>query len=71
MPPKMVKEDQAAEILCLSVKTLRQWRWAGKGPRFRKFGNAVRYALDDLEAYIEQAIRQNTSQSYEEAHKER
>ena len=28
----------------------RRWRWAGKGPAFRKFGRAVRYALSDLEA---------------------
>jgi excisionase family DNA binding protein len=59
---KMLKEQEAADRLGLSVKTLRQWRWAGKGPRFKKFGSAVRYSEADLAAYIESAARDNTSQ---------
>jgi hypothetical protein len=41
----------AAEVLGLSEKTLSRWRWAGKGPPYRKFGSSVRYAFEDLEAY--------------------
>lgn len=62
---KMLKEQEAADRLGLSVKTLRQWRWAGKGPRFKKFGSAVRYSEADLAAYIEAAGRDNTSQTGE------
>ena len=57
----LVNENEAARILGLSVKTLRRWRWAGKGPVFRKIGGAVRYDLSDLEAFITAARRHSTS----------
>lgn len=36
----------------LSHRTLANWRSAGQGPRFRKIGGRVRYALDDLERWM-------------------
>jgi predicted DNA-binding transcriptional regulator AlpA len=60
-PTVLLDETNAARILGLSVKTLRRWRWAGKGPAFRKLGRAVRYALSDLEAFIASALRTSTS----------
>jgi DNA-binding transcriptional regulator YiaG len=36
-------ETQAAEHLGLSIATLRAWRHRAKGPRFVRFGRAVRY----------------------------
>jgi predicted site-specific integrase-resolvase len=50
-------EYQAAQALGLSVKTLRRWRWLGRGPVWRKLGAAVRYADADLAAFIEAAKR--------------
>jgi predicted DNA-binding transcriptional regulator AlpA len=44
----LIGELEAAEILALSVTTLRKWRWDGSGPRFVKLGKAVRYSKDDL-----------------------
>lgn len=41
-----------AAVLGLSVKAVRQWRLLGKGPKYRKFGSAVRYGRPDLEAWI-------------------
>lgn len=41
-----------AAVLGLSVKAVRQWRLLGKGPKYRKFGAAVRYGRRDLEAWI-------------------
>lgn len=35
-------ERDAARLLGLSVATLRAWRLKGKGPRFVRFGRAVR-----------------------------
>lgn len=46
-----LNEREAADYLRLSPKTLTRWRWAGRGPVFRKFGRAVRYAVVDLEAF--------------------
>lgn len=45
-------ESQVAEQLGLSVATLRAWRHRGKGPRFLRFGRAVRYLPADLETFI-------------------
>ena len=61
MPPILIDEHEAARILGLSVKTIRRWRWAGQGPRFCKFGSAVRYDTVDLADFINSARRQSTS----------
>ena len=52
---------QAADYLNLSPNTLHRWRWSGDGPRYRKFGRSVRYALDDLDAFAESGARENTA----------
>ncbi len=65
--PALVNEAEAAHLLRLSVKTLRRWRWAGKGPRFVKIGAAVRYDLADLTAFIEAGRRTSTSDPGREA----
>ena len=56
-----VGEYAAAERYQVSVLTLRKWRLTGRGPRFRKFGSAVRYSLADLEAFEAAAVRTSTS----------
>jgi hypothetical protein len=61
----LLDETVAAHVLGLSVKTLRRWRWAGKGPAFRKIGRAVRYSASDLEAFISSARRTSTSDAGE------
>ena len=61
----LLNEGQAAELLNIRVATLRRWRWAGKGPAFRKIGRAVRYASSDLEALISSALRTSTSDTGE------
>jgi excisionase family DNA binding protein len=45
-------ETQAADHLGLSIATLRAWRHRGRGPRFVRFGRAVRYLRADLDAFI-------------------
>lgn len=44
---------EAAEFLQLSPRTLEKQRVVGGGPRFRKFGRRVVYALDDLVRWAE------------------
>jgi hypothetical protein len=64
----LVNEDEAARILALRVTTLRRWRWAGKGPAFRKIGaSAVRYSLADLEKFVADSRRTSTSDKGVEA----
>ena len=49
--PRYMTTYEAAELLGLSAGTLRVWRCQGKG------GNAVRYKVDDLEAWKSANVR--------------
>ena len=51
---------QAATFLNLSPNTLSRWRWSGDGPRYVKLGRAVRYRVADLEAWLDDCLRQHT-----------
>lgn len=53
---KLLKEQQAADILAVSVHTVRKWRADGKGPVYVKIGGSVRYRLADLQDYIHDAL---------------
>ena len=48
-----LNENQVAQRLGVSIATIRRWRLRNTGPRFRKIGASVRYAADDLTAWIE------------------
>ncbi len=52
---ELLTEDQVADMLRISKKTLQQKRSAGKPPSFVKLagGAAVRYRKEDILAYIE------------------
>ncbi len=63
----LLDESEVAALLNISPKTLRRWRWAGKGPAFRKIGAAVRYELSDVEAFVKAGRRNSTSDSGMEA----
>ena len=55
MGNQIVTDIEAAEYLSLSRKTLSLWRSRGIGPAFLKLGGAVRYAVVDLEQYVEKS----------------
>jgi len=48
---RLINEYEAAELLAVSVSTLRNWRCMGAGPRYYKLGRAVRYDPADLRAF--------------------
>ncbi len=50
---RYLTNDEAAEFLRLSPRTLEKQRVVGGGPRFRKFGRRVMYAVTDLEAWAD------------------
>ena len=56
-------ERETAVLLGISAKTLRRWRWVGKGPRYHKVGAAVRYSDADIELFLDNAKRGSTSQA--------
>ena len=48
---RYLSNDEAAEFLKLSPRTLEKQRVVGGGPKFRKFGRRVVYAIEDLESW--------------------
>ncbi len=59
--PVFLNNEQAARYLNLSPRTLEKHRVIGGGPRFRKFGRRVLYALVDLEAWANARACDSTS----------
>jgi excisionase family DNA binding protein len=49
---RALTEREVAELLGLSVATLRAWRHRGKGPRFLRLGRAVRYLRSDVADFV-------------------
>ena len=49
---KRMKTADAATYLGLSGRTLEAKRVTGGGPKFLKLGRAVRYDVDDLDAWL-------------------
>ena len=58
---RYLTNDEAAAFLRLSPRTLEKQRVIGGGPRFRKFGRRVLYAIDDLEAWADARSFEMTS----------
>ena len=50
---RALTEHEVALRLGLSVATLRAWRLKRKGPRFVRFGRAVRYLSPDVERFVQ------------------
>lgn len=58
----ILTQEQTAEFLEVSTKTLGQWRWRGKGPRFKKIGRKISYLIEDIEEFEKSQLRYHTSQ---------
>jgi hypothetical protein len=56
---KIVDTKAAAAHLACSVSFLQKCRGTGGGPRFHKLGKAVRYTVEELDAYA--AAREHAS----------
>jgi predicted DNA-binding transcriptional regulator AlpA len=55
-------ENEVARIIGVQVKTLRNWRVQGLGPRFVRTGpKLVRYRQSDVLAWQEANLRRSTS----------
>ena len=50
---KFINEEEVAEIIGLSVQTLRNWRCQQRGPAYIKAGRAVRYDPEDICAFMQ------------------
>ncbi len=48
----LLDEKQLSRLLRVSIGTLRFWRAIGRGPRYRKVGQLVRYAPSDVTEWL-------------------
>ena len=68
-PQRYLTNDEAAEYLRQSPRTLEKQRVLGGGPKFRKFGRRVMYAVADLDAWATDRSFESTSDpEYAEHH---
>jgi predicted DNA-binding transcriptional regulator AlpA len=57
-----IKTPAAADYLGMSVSTLEKSRVSGVGgPPYLKLGRSVRYRCADLDRWLEERVRHNTS----------
>ena len=49
-----LNDVEAAEFLRLSPQTLRNWRTQSRGPAYSRAGRAIRYNIEDLNAFMAQ-----------------
>ena len=61
LPPRFLRTPEAARFLSLSGRTLEKHRIYGTGPKYRKIGGRVVYALDDLQAWANLGAKNSTS----------
>ena len=67
--PEFLTTDEAGAFLRLSPRTLEKQRVLGGGPKFRKFGRRVMYAVADLDAWAAERSYETTSDpEYAEQH---
>jgi predicted site-specific integrase-resolvase len=60
VPEPLITEAEAANILRVSLTSLRRWRREGRGPVYRKLGKSVRYRPQDLADFVGSALRRET-----------
>ncbi len=57
-----IREAEAADFLCQSVRIIQKWRVTGAGPEFYRFGRSVCYRRRELTAWVEAWRKEHTSQ---------
>jgi len=58
----LLTQDDVAEFLKLSVRSVERLRCAGTGPRFLRIRHSIRYRLCDVEAWLASRLRGSTSE---------
>ncbi|MCQ4631219.1 helix-turn-helix domain-containing protein [Shinella sp. CPCC 100929] len=60
LPPRLLRTQEAARFLGISMRTLEKHRTYGTGPTYRKIGGRVLYTVQDLESWSEIGSRKST-----------
>ncbi len=61
MENDLLTEEDLADRWKVTIMTLCQWRWNGKGPRFFKAGRQIFYRPQDVLNYEEKKSKQSTA----------
>jgi hypothetical protein len=59
---RLYTQAEAAEMLCLSERTLERLRVSGLGPRFVRIGKSIRYQPCALETFVASRVVGSTSE---------
>jgi excisionase family DNA binding protein len=59
----LLTQNEAADLLKLSVRTVERLRGSGTGPKFLKIRNSVRYRQSDVEAWVASRLVGSTSEA--------
>jgi excisionase family DNA binding protein len=59
---RLYTQAEAAELLCLSERTLERLRVSGQGARFVRLGKSIRYRPEDLERWLAARVVSSTSE---------
>jgi len=59
-PVQHLDQRDLADRWLVSPRTLEQWRWQGRGPRFLKLGGRVVYPVKEVEAFEGANLHANT-----------
>jgi excisionase family DNA binding protein len=57
---RLYTQAEAAELLCLSERTLERLRTSGRGPRFVRIGKSIRYQPSALETFVASRVVAST-----------
>lgn len=60
--PILYTAQQVSDLLCVTQRTLAQWRMDGSGPRYGKFGKKILYPENFLAEYIEKNLKSCTAE---------
>ena len=59
---QLVRQEEAAAVLCVTPRCMENWRHRGEGPKFvRISGRCIRYRKSDLDQWIKERVRTNTA----------
>ena len=59
-PARYYRPGDAALSVIASRGSLATWRWAGRGPRYTKFGHRILYLGADLNAWLDMHLVEPT-----------
>lgn len=51
---RLLRSSEAAQYLGVAEQTLANWRYLGKGPRFFRVGQLVKYDERDLDGWLDE-----------------